>query len=444
MKKSRDIKQWVFEKKKSLTEKLGHSRSDPNSSSIPDTTTKQNNSDIERKPSSSNSNITMDIDTGSGSQSKTSFVVKGGSQFRVDSRYSYVKTLGCGAYGVVCAANDAVTGKKMAVKKVSGVFDDLTDAKRIIREMRLLRTMNHDSVLKVIDIDEPENYNTFNDVYIVTELMDTDLNKLIRQSTKLLDSQRQYFAYNLFRALKYIHSANIFHRDLKPANILVSATCDIKICDFGLARYVDPVDGPANDMTEYVVTRWYRAPELLLSNDEYSSAIDMWSAGCIIAELYHGKPLFPGMDVKNQLEEICQRLGKPSSEEIASIPNRRARDFMEKMTPFQKIDMRRLMNGAKEPAIDLVERLLKFDPKKRLTAADALEHAFVAEFRDKKMESVAAAIDSDKLEPPSEKVVGREGVRKLMWNEMLYFHPDAKSREPSSARDAQAILDRVG
>lgn len=204
MKKSRDIKQWVFEKKKSLTEKLGHSRNDPNPST-PDTITKQNNSNIERKPSSSNSNITMDIDTGSGGQLKTSFVVKGGSQFRVDSRYSYVKTLGCGAYGVVCAANDAVTGKKMAVKKVSGVFDDLTDAKRIIREMRLLRTMNHDSVLKVIDIDEPENYNTFNDVYIVTELMDTDLNKLIRQSTKLLDSQRQYFAYNLFRALKYIH-----------------------------------------------------------------------------------------------------------------------------------------------------------------------------------------------------------------------------------------------
>lgn len=226
--------------------------------------------------------------------------------------------------------------------------------------------------------------------------------------------------------------------------VVFSLKCDIKICDFGLARYVDPVDGPANDMTEYVVTRWYRAPELLLSNDEYSSAIDMWSAGCIIAELYHGKPLFPGMDVKNQLEEICQRLGKPSSEEIASIPNRRARDFMEKMTPFQKIDMRRLMNGAKDPAIDLVERLLKFDPKKRLTAADALEHSFVADFRDKKMESVAAAIDSDKLEPPSEKVVGREGVRKLMWNEMLHFHPDAKNREPSSARDAQAILDRVG
>lgn len=153
----------------------------------------------------------MDIDTvtnAEGTLKKVTFSAKG-NKFQVDSRYTYVKTLGCGAYGVVCAFTDSKASskgpKKVAVKKVAGVFDDLTDAKRIIREMRLLRTMKHDGVLNVINIDEPLDYKTFNDVYIITELMDTDLNKLIRQSTSLLNSQRKYFAYHILRALKYIH-----------------------------------------------------------------------------------------------------------------------------------------------------------------------------------------------------------------------------------------------
>lgn len=396
----------------------------------------------------------MEIDTGAGGPRKKVVFNAKGNKFNVDSRYSFIKTLGFGAYGVVCAANDSAghKTKKVAVKKVAGVFDDLTDAKRIIREMRLLRTMKHDGVLNVINIDDPEDYKSFNDVYIVTELMDTDLNKLIRQSTNLLNSQRKYFAYHILRALKYIHSANIFHRDLKPANILVSASCDIKICDFGLARYVDPDEVKDANMTEYVVTRWYRAPELLLATEEYSAAIDMWSAGCILAELYYGKPLFPGCDVKNQLEQICRKLGKPTAEEIEMIPNRRAREFMEKMPSWNKKDFRMLMGsggktGANEQvddaAIDLVERLLKFDPAKRLTAAEALEHPYVQEYRDRKTETVAHEIDHDQLEPPSEKIVGRDGVRKLMWNEMLHFHPEAVSREPPVAKEVQAKLDAI-
>lgn len=204
------------------------------------------------------------------------------------------------------------------------------------------------------------------------------------------------------------------------------------------------MDGPAQDITEYVVTRWYRAPELLLSNDEYSSAIDMWSAGCILAELYHRRPLFPGTDVKDQLETICQTLGKPSSEEIGLIANRRAREFMQKMPSQAKQDMGLLMDGADATAVDLVEKLLQFDPKKRLTAADALEHPFLQEYRDKAMETVADVINTEKLEPPSERIVGRDGVRRLMWNEMLHFHPDAETREPVAAKEAQKKLNITG
>jgi serine/threonine protein kinase len=152
---------------------------------------------------------------------KVTFSVKG-TQFRVDTRYNFIKVLGLGAYGVVCSASDSKSSTDVAIKKVAGVFDDQTDAKRIIREIRLLSLMKHDNILSIIDIDEPEVYTQFNDVYLVTELMDTDLNKLLRSKHPLLDTQRKFFTYQLFRALKYIHSANILHRDLKPANVLVS------------------------------------------------------------------------------------------------------------------------------------------------------------------------------------------------------------------------------
>lgn len=165
---------------------------------------------------------------------KSHFSVKG-TPFCIESRYSFIKALGLGAYGVVCAVSDSVTGKKVAVKKVSGVFEDLTDAKRIIREIRLLGQMNHENILTVLDMDEPADYMTFNDVYIVTELMDTDLNKLLRSKHPLLEAQCKYFGYQLLRALLYIHSVNIIHRDIKPANVLVNENCDVKLCTFASA-----------------------------------------------------------------------------------------------------------------------------------------------------------------------------------------------------------------
>jgi mitogen-activated protein kinase 1/3 len=187
-------------------------------------------------------------------------------------------------------------------------------------------------------------------------------------------------------------------------------------------------------MTEYVVTRWYRAPELLLASDEYTAAIDMWSAGCLLAELYSRKPIFPGRDVKNQIEVICQIVGKPTSEEMKEIPNRRAREFLTSLPDFPKADLRQLLPDACPQAIDLITKLLEFDPRNRLSANAALEHPFVAEFRDEETE-----IEADRnlrfqtLEPPNEKDLGREGIRRLMWDEMLKFHPSARLREPQSA-----------
>merc|ERR1711970_1469054 len=198
--------------------------------------------------------------------------------------------IGKGAYGVVCSASNSVTGERLAIKKISNAFDNVVDAKRMLREIKLLRHLQHENIVKIKDILPPPSLENFKDMYILYELMDTDLHQIIRSSQPLSDEHGQFFIYQLLRGLKYIHSANVLHRDLNPSNILLNANCDLRICDFGLAR----TSSEKEYMTEYVVTRWYRAPELLLSCAEYTAAIDIWSCGCIFAELLGRKPLFPG------------------------------------------------------------------------------------------------------------------------------------------------------
>lgn len=189
------------------------------------------------------------------------------------------------------------------------------------------------------------------------------------------------------------------------------------------------------NMTEYVVTRWYRAPELLLAADDYTTAIDMWSVGCVIAELYTGNPIFQGRDVKNQIEIICRIIGKPSQKETQAVTtNMKARHFLTSLPDLKRIDFQHLMYGACPAAIDLVERLLQFDPTKRLSAHQALCHPYVADFREPDTELVATNLNFTNLEPPSENDVGADGIRRLMWNEILTFHPSAKRKEPPNAK----------
>lgn len=213
--------------------------------------------------------------------------------------------------------------------------------------------------------------------------------------------------------------------------------CDLKICDFGLARYTDPEDN-GGAMTEYVVTRWYRAPELLLSNGAYTAAIDMWSVGCIIAELYSRAPIFPGRDVKNQLTVICELMGKPGESEIGWVTNRRAKQFISFLPSHKPKNLTNFLTDVSEEAADLIAKLLQFDPAKRLTAEQALAHPYVAGYRAVDSETVAEKnLAQHDLEPPSERKLGADGIRRLLWDEMLTFHPDARAREPESAATAQ-------
>ena len=211
----------------------------------------------------------------------------------------------------------------MAIKKIPRAFDDIVDAKRILREIKLLQHLQHENVMGIIDILKPRSFESFEDVYIVSDLMETDLHRIIYSRQDLTDDHVQYFIYQVLRAVKYIHSAKVLHRDLKPSNLLLNSNCDLKVCDFGLARGID--DRTSQDLTEYVVTRWYRAPEIMLSEDDYSMAVDLWSCGCILAELLGRKPIFPGEDYIHQLQCIVEILGTPSEEDMDFITSEKVR-----------------------------------------------------------------------------------------------------------------------
>merc|ERR1719460_2618998 len=241
---------------------------------------------------------------------RTTVTTVRGTDFTVDSRYVVQKFVGCGSYGVVCAAVDTHDPAQglVAIKKIGNVFKNETTAKRTLREIKLLLHLDHENVIGIRDL--MISGADCADLYVVTALMDTDLHKVIRSPQPLSDQHVQYFLYQLLRGLKYIHSCSVLHRDLKPSNLLVNENCDLKITDFGLSRGVNPSDC-LDFLTEYVVTRWYRAPEIVLSSDTYTKAVDLWSCGCIFAELLGRRPLFPGSDHVNQLATILDVLGKP-------------------------------------------------------------------------------------------------------------------------------------
>lgn len=337
------------------------------------------------------------------------------TDFVIDDRYEPLKAIGKGAYGVVCSAKDLKTGDKVAIKKITNAFENIIDARRTLREMVLLRCLKHDNIIQVKKMMKTPVCKGHNDVYIVYELMDTDLHQIIRSSQPLTNEHFQFFTYQILRGLKYVHSASVLHRDLKPSNVLLNASCDLKIADFGLARTSTESN---NFMTEYVVTRWYRAPELLLSCDTYDSAIDVWSVGCMVAEMLLRRPLLPGKDYIDQLKLIIKTLGTPSSSELDFITAPKARAYIEALPKSPKADMRRIFPGASPMAIDLVEKMLQFDPTRRITVDEALKHPWLAALHDPACEPVSPSpfkfdFEEDKLD--------EKAVREKVWEEMQHY-----------------------
>nr|GMD96655.1 mitogen-activated protein kinase homolog NTF4 [Ipomoea batatas]GMD98557.1 mitogen-activated protein kinase homolog NTF4 [Ipomoea batatas]GME00405.1 mitogen-activated protein kinase homolog NTF4 [Ipomoea batatas] len=285
--------------------------------------------------------------------------------------------------------------------------------------MVLILLSNLAFILQIVgirDIIPPPQRESFNDVYIAYELMDTDLHQIIRSNQALSEEHCQ-----LLRGLKYIHSANVLHRDLKPSNLLLNANCDLKICDFGLARVTSETDF----MTEYVVTRWYRAPELLLNSSDYTAAIDVWSVGCIFMELMDRKPLFPGRDHVHQLRLLMegytfQLIGTPSEAEMEFL-NDNAKRYIRQLPLYRRQSFTEKFPHVHPAAIDLVEKMLTFDPRKRITVEDALAHPYLTSLHDISDEPTCMNPFSFDFE---QHALTEEQMKELIYREALAFNPE--------------------
>eukprot|EP01035_Chromulina_nebulosa_P023690 gene23690-30722_t len=341
-----------------------------------------------------------------------------GEAFELESpRYKVMDYLGSGAYGVVCAVQDNSDNAIVAIKKCKKIFQSRTLAKRTLREVRLLRHFNHENIVKLRTLLPPTNPFDFTELYLVFELMETDLAQVIRSPQSLKDQHVQYFAYQLIRALQYLHSENIVHRDIKPRNILVNSNCLLKLADFGLARIYKPGnDDTIVAITDYVTTRWYRAPEILVGWPCYTTAVDMWAVGCVISELIHRSPLFPGSDAMKQIEIICKVLGKPSDSFIEKSKKQQFKTYMSCISPIS-------------PESD-ANGLLEIDPIKRCTATMALSHTYIssiAEYVGK--ESSNMDVDCALLHIPPEEFafedqkLSMEDLRREILIDISYHNP---------------------
>uniref|UniRef100_A0A8C5NFP8 mitogen-activated protein kinase n=1 Tax=Gouania willdenowi TaxID=441366 RepID=A0A8C5NFP8_GOUWI len=327
------------------------------------------------------------------------------TMWEVPERYQNLSPVGSGAYGSVCSSFDVKTGLKVAVKKLSRPFQSIIHAKRTYRELRLLKHMKHENVIGLLDVFSPAtSLEEFNDVYLVTHLMGADLNNIVK-CQKLTDDHVQFLIYQILRGLKYIHSADIIHRDLKPSNLAVNEDCELKILDFGLARHTD------DEMTGYVATRWYRAPEIMLNWMHYNMTVDIWSVGCIMAELLTGRTLFPGTDHINQLQQIMRLTGTPPASLISRMPSHEVR-HVPNTHPQHPSNFLPL-------TVDLLEKMLVLDTDKRITASEALAHPYFAQYHDPD--------DEPEAEPYDQSFESREleieEWKSLTYDEVVSFVP---------------------
>lgn len=355
--------------------------------------------------------------------------------FNISQNFKVLKIIGEGAYGIVAMAVHLPTNTKVAIKMIEP-FERPLFCLRTLREIKLLQKFNsHDNIIKLYDVQRPTNFSSFNEVYLIQEYMPGDLNQIIQTHT-LSDQHVQFFMYQILKALKLIHSANVIHRDLKPSNILVNENCDLKLCDFGLAR-LDSVGILTNKislLTEYVATRWYRAPEIMLNASHYSTAIDMWSVGCILLEMLIYKVVFPGSDYINQLTLIFQLLGTPSEKDLEVVKSKRAKVFIKSLPVLSKINFynfctnhpcRRIRHQNRDLevnplAIDLLEKVMVFDPSKRLTAKEALKHPYMSNYHDPLDEPVTSPIPVEEFAFDIEKKdLNVDDLKRLIYDQIM-------------------------
>jgi protein kinase len=282
------------------------------------------------------------------------------------NRYRCIEAIGDGTYGSVLKAVNKKSSKMVAIKKMKKKFYSWDECVKL-REVQSLKKLNHPNIVKLKEVIREND-----ELFFVFEFVTQNVYELTKNKKKFIDEGAiKKYVFQILNGLAYMHKHGFFHRDMKPENLLIGSDDIVKIADFGLAREIRS----RPPFTDYVSTRWYRAPEVLLRSVKYNSPIDLWAVGVIMAELYMLRPLFPGSSEPDQLHKICSVLGTPTEKtwpdgmKLASAMN-----FT--FPRYTKTPLRQLISHASDDAIDLMNGLLAYDPSKRLTAAQAIKHRF--------------------------------------------------------------------
>jgi serine/threonine protein kinase len=291
------------------------------------------------------------------------------------SKYEVLGIVGEGAYGVVYKCRNKENNEFVAIKKFKETEDEIVK-KSMLRELKVLKILKHDNI-----VEFKEAFKRKNNLYLVFEYVEKTLLELLQEHAKGLDPNLiKKIIYQLCEAIKYLHGLNIIHRDIKPENLLIDKDNKLKLCDFGFARSINSKN--KEQLTDYVATRWYRSPELLLGNGYYGQEMDYWAIGCIMGELADGDPLFPGENELDQIKCIVKILGKLPDEQIMSF-NRNQGFAGEKLPDVTRPETLEKRYAGKLPktAINFMKMLLNPDPNQRLKGEAVFQHPYFEGFK---------------------------------------------------------------
>jgi len=294
-------------------------------------------------------------------------------------RFQKLNKIGEGTYGVVYKAKDKLTGDILALKKIRLEAEDEGIPSTAIREIALLKQLQHPNIVRLYDVVHTEKRLT-----LVFEFLDQDLKKYLdTHADKGIQAFTiKSFLFQLLSGINYCHKNRVLHRDLKPQNLLINVQHgQLKLADFGLARAFGI---PVRSLTHEVVTLWYRSPDVLMGSKHYSTSVDMWSIGCIFAEMVTGRPLFPGTSEKDQLLKIFVLLGTPS---LSSWPGQaKLPQYKTDFPVYEARDLAKLFPTLNKTGLDILLKFLRYDPDTRISAQEALAHPYFAEFHQKQQQ----------------------------------------------------------
>jgi len=288
-------------------------------------------------------------------------------KFRGMDRYYKIEKIGEGTYGVVYKAKDNLTGNIIALKKIRLEAEDEGVPSTAIREISLLKELAHPNIVSLCNVVHEDNK-----LYLVFEYLDQDLKKYMEVCGKSMHHMLvKSYLQQLIRGIAHCHAHRVLHRDLKPQNLLIDRKGILKLADFGLARAFGV---PVRTYTHEVVTLWYRAPEILLGGKQYSTPVDVWSIGCIFAEMVTRRPLFPGDSEIDELFRIFRYLGTPNEETWPGVSS--YEDYKTTFPQWSAVPLKSVVEGLDDLGLDLLSRMLTYEPGKRISARDALRHPY--------------------------------------------------------------------